>query len=69
MYKPTTSGKYLNGILRKALEEISMGKTDLFHLVLAEVLEEVAVLGMREGENSEKTGTKRLSLTSVRNDD
>lgn len=69
MYKPTQAGKNLEGILRETLEEISRGKTDLFHRVVAEVLEEVAVPNERADDKTVKTITKPAGLTSVANDD
>lgn len=69
MDTPSASGKKLNGILREPLEEISMGKTDLFHRVVAEVLEEVPVQGNRADENSGKTDTKPAGLRSIINHD
>ncbi len=69
MDKPRQAGKNLEGILRETLEEISQGKTDLFHRVVAEVLEEVAAPSERADDKTVKTITKPAGFTSVANDD
>ena len=41
MDKPPRAGKKLEGILKETLFEISQGKKDPFHMVVADVLEEI----------------------------
>lgn len=59
MDKPPRTGKKLEGILKETLFEISQGKKDPFHIVVADVLEEIAApagrsdVGKREPENEE----------------
>jgi hypothetical protein len=43
MDKPSRPGKRLEGILKETLLEISQGKSDPFHRVVADVLNEIAV--------------------------
>ena len=43
MDKPPGSGKKLEGILKETLFEISRGKNDPFHRVVADVVEEITL--------------------------
>jgi hypothetical protein len=69
MDKPGRPGKKLEVILREALEEISLGKTDLFHRVVAEVLEEIPISVKRADDNAEKKDAKPAGLTSITGND
>jgi hypothetical protein len=69
MDKNRQPGKKLQGILREALEEISLGKTDLFHRVVAEVLEEVPFSVEKPDDNTGTKDAKPVGLASVTNND
>lgn len=54
MDKPPRSDRKLEGILKETLFEISQGKKDPFHIVVADVLEEIAAPVERSDPGEEK---------------
>ena len=54
MDKPPQAGKKLEGILKETLFEISQGKKDPFHLVVADVLEEITAPEEKDDGGKEK---------------
>ncbi len=54
MDKPPRADRKLEGILKETLFEISQGKKDPFHLVVADVLEEITTPGETNHSGKEK---------------
>lgn len=54
MDKPPRADRKLEGILKETLFEISQGKKDPFHLVVADVLEEITTPGETNDSEKEK---------------
>lgn len=54
MDKPPRADRKLEGILKETLFEISQGKKDPFHMVVADVLEEITAPGETNDGEKEK---------------
>ena len=54
MHKSPQAGNKLEGVLRETLLEISHGKTDPFHRVVADVVEEITAPDERIHKKTEK---------------